>query len=1482
LILYGLLHLPIVQTWLTQRFTNYFSSKLHTKIEIKGVDITFFKNVILEGFYMEDLHKDTLLYSKKIKFSISDFVLNKSKFDLNYCELENSDLHLKKYKGEEQLNLQFILNALKSNNPKDTSKSGLLMNCKQLKLNNVNFSLIDENDTTRRNGINFNNLHISNIYGDLYNIMIQGDSIKSNLKGLSFVDKSGFILNELSADIKYSSNSISFKSLRIKTPNSNIYGEYSMMYDSLACFDDFENKINLKSKFEKSLISFQDIKYFVPEFNQLKTYIIISGDIRGNISKLRCKQLDISLGDVTHFKGNINIDGLPDINETFIDLSLDEFKTNKRDVEKIELPPFDNKHYIELPENLSELGTIKLNGKFTGFVNDFVAFGNLQTNIGNISTDINLKFNKQTQTTSYSGKLATTNFNIGKILKQEPLLGFISCNASVKGNTIQIPDNYTAAGEENILLLLNHYFKKFNADLDGNISDIDINGYNYKNIILDGHVANRQFKGNLKINDENVGLDFVGTVDFSKELPIFDFYSNLSNAHLSRLNLIKRDVSSSLSSNMSVHFSGNKLDNINGDIILNKTRYSEKSDTLKIDSLNLSASDSSEIKTLDLTSDILDANFKGRYKFNQLFHALKELVGNFIPEYKDTGESKVLMVQAFDFSLYFRNANEATKIFLPQLKVAPNTIFNGSFNSYDSKLLLTGVSPEIRLDKFAVKDFEINTSTDKNFITSDANCYKLFLSDSLWINDVQLSSQIKHDSIFFQAQLQNIKNSPNHARLNGLLAFTKGNDILLRILPSEIVVENKPWEINSKNLVDIDTTSYTVNNFELTSGEQKIKINGKLSDNSSDKMNLSLSNVNLNNFEQLLKPINISATGVISGDADLSGPLTRLHINSSIGIDKLNINGDSLGNATIATTWDDATQVAGVIANVVNGNAKTIDIHGNFYAAKNTDRLDFDVNIDKINADIFNKFLESFVAMDKNSKGRLSANIKLRGNPDEPIITGKLKFQSVGFVIKYLNTHYTFSHDIDVDEKAISFENLELIDDKGNKAIGKGSIYHNKFKDIRFDMSFFLKKFQMLNTNINQNNLFYGSAYATGTVAVTGPIDNINLNVGVKSEKGTKINIPMNANNDVSDNDFVTFVSQNSAGIEQHKYEANLSGITMNFDFEVTPEAEVQIIFDERVGDKIRGTGSGNIKMEITPFGDFNMYGNYTIEKGDYLFTFRDITNKKFIIDNGGTIHWDGPALDADINLSAIYTVQTSLSGLVQPISSQDSLSLKEVQKVECKLTMSGKLLSPNIKFDISFPDLTDNNLLDEVNRVLNNNDAERSKQAFALIALGYFLPSGNNNVPLDLGTAYNNLSQMLSSQLSILTGQISKDFNLGVNYHPAGTLSKEEMDVLIATRLFNDRLSINGSFGYATNQTASNVVGDVIVDYKLSKSGNFHLKAFNKTNSNAILNESLYTQGAGFLWRKDFDHFGDLFKPNPENKKKKDESQQKPDSQQK
>jgi len=1476
-----LIQVPWVQTRLTKGAMSYFSNKLHTKITIKGVNVVFFKKFVFEGFYMEDLHHDTLLYAGKLKISVLDYILKKSKFDLRSCELDDCDLHLRKYKGEKDLNLQFILDSFKSTESNDTTKkAGLKLTCKQLVLNNIDFTLIDENDTIKEHGILFNHLHVRNIKGELSNVKIDGDSVKTHIQGLSFVDRSGFVLNELTSDVTFAPTNFCFKSLTLKTPNTSIKGEYNMYYDSLDCVNDYLNKVYIKSKFEKSIVSFKDIAFFEHPLYGMKTTFSLSGEIKGTISKLRCKNLDIGFGNVTRFRGNANLDGLPDINNTFIDLSLEGLQTDKRDLEKIELPPFDNKHFLQLPENLKDLGIINLSGKFTGFVADFVAYGNLKTALGNISSDINVKYYKPNQTTTYSGKIATQNFNLGRIIQQEPLLGMISFNAKVNGTAFPQDEKVINKKEDNIIFILSRYFKKFNADLEANIDNMDLNGYNYKNITLNGHASNRQFHGDLDIKDENINMSFNGVVDFSKDLPVFDFNATVSNARLARLKLIKRNESSSLTSNMFMHFTGNKLDNVYGTISLNHTSYIEKKDTIILNKLEINAFGDSLIKTLDLKSDIVDANIKGEYKFKNLLPVLKDVLGNFIPEYKDKTNSK-MEEQKFDFTINIKNANELTKIFIPQLQVAPYTSFNGSFNSNDSKLWLTGTSPHIKFNKMTLKDFEINAASDTRTITADMNCYKFFITDSLWINDVQLSTQLHSDSVFFQAQLQNVKNSPNHAKLNGYVSLNDTDIAFIKILPSEIVINNKAWEINSNNLIDIDTNYLIITNFALTSGNQKININGKISENPLDKMNINFTKVNFNNFDQLLKTIGLKVEGIINGDVNLTGPATHLHVGSNLLIDGLKVNDDSLGFADISTTWDDQNKVVGVVANVANGNVKTIDIHGNFYPARDNDNFDFEINLDQINANLLNQFIQDVLIIDKGSKSKISGKVYLKGASDNPQLTGKLHLKDIGFVINFLNTHYTFTTDADVTNQGFVFSDLLLLDDKGNKATASGSINHKNFKNWGLNLSLNLKKFQMLNTTEKLNDLFYGTAYATGTVALNGPVENLVLKVAVKSERGTQISIPMKNATDVGESDFITYIGKNSSIVQaQKKFEANFGGLQMNFDLEVTPDAELQIIFDETVGDKIKGNGNGNLKMDINTNGTFNMYGGYTIEKGNYLFTFQNITNKPLTLQRGGTISWNGRPLEAEMDINAIYSVQAKIGDLVgtQGVASSDSLGLKQTRLVNVLLKMKGKLNAPIITFEILFPDLTDDALITEEEKALNN-EAEVNKQVFALLTLGNFLPA--NSVigqGIDVGnSAASNLSQLLSSQMSNLTSQLIKNVNLGVHYQPASALTKQETDLLISTQLFNDRLSVDGNFGYASNANTSNIVGDFNLNYWITKDGKLQLKVFNKTNSNMLVSEgSIYTQGVGLVYRKEFDNWKEWFQIHKPEPKKHEDTQEK------
>jgi hypothetical protein len=166
--------------------------------------------------------------------------------------------------------------------------------------------------------------------------------------------------------------------------------------------------------------------------------------------------------------------------------------------------------------------------------------------------------------------------------------------------------------------------------------------------------------------------------------------------------------------------------------------------------------------------------------------------------------------------------------------------------------------------------------------------------------------------------------------------------------------------------------------------------------------------------------------------------------------------------------------------------------------------------------------------------------------------------------------------------------------------------------------------------------------------------------------------------------------------------------------------------------------------------------------------------------------------------------------------------------------------------------------------------DQERNRQAFALLVLRQFVSPPN--IVKSTNSSTNNLfvensTELLSSQISNWLSQISDDFNLGFNYRSGDQISNEEVALALSTQLFDNRMQLSGNFGLsrgnASNQQPSNYIGDVKVEYRLTKEGRLKLVAYNESNNyrNVTTQQSPYTQGVGIIYQEDFDRFMDLFK---------------------
>ncbi|MEZ5072345.1 MAG: translocation/assembly module TamB domain-containing protein, partial [Bacteroidales bacterium] len=355
----------------------------------------------------------------------------------------------------------------------------------------------------------------------------------------------------------------------------------------------------------------------------------------------------------------------------------------------------------------------------------------------------------------------------------------------------------------------------------------------------------------------------------------------------------------------------------------------------------------------------------------------------------------------------------------------------------------------------------------------------------------------------------------------------------------------------------------------------------------------------------------------------------------------------------------------------------------------------------------------------------------------------------------------------------------------------------------------------------------------------------------------------------------------------------NLGGLSLNLDVAVTPDASVQLIFDPNVGDIIETSGKGNLLMQLDKSNGFRMWGDVELQTGDYLFTLQNVINKRFAIEPGGRISFNGDPVNASIDLNAIYTTRCAPFNL-WPGDPSDELArdLNKRIPVECHLNLQGELQSPTIAPGIEMPTANP-----EIRALLENStgtEEDRMKQFLSVLVINNFY-SVTGLATQSVGTGSGNLagvtaSELLSNQLSNWLSQISDDFDIGINYRPGDQVSSDEVELALSTQLLNDRILISGNLdvgGQETNPSTGTeanpyVVGDIDVEFKVTE--NVSVVAFNRARDEFWMDAANYKQGVGISFREDFDDVNTLLNRYKEGltnrkKRKKKEPESDPDS---
>lgn len=1451
LLFYGVLRSSRVQTYLAGRLTHYLSGELNAYVLVKGVDISWFLDLELEGLYISDQRHDTLLYAKNISFDLNKLQYRKRIISFNTIMLEDATIRLHRCQSDSLFNISFLLDYLSSTDttPAPPGKKWKAT-IKGIEIRNSRFSLEDDHELPLHGQVDYSHLSLNALNLSLNRFTYLDDTITARINQLSFDERSGFTLKKLQTNILLTPHELSFKDLIIRTDRSNIETDLSFSYKDLSAFNDFVNQVTLKAYLLPSDLETKDLSYFIPGIEKMNNHVVVNCEAEGKINNLKVKDLQLDYGTFTSFRGNVKLSGLPLVDETFIQLTINSFHTNHYDLNTFQLPDGTS---LAIPDELTEMGNINIHGRFTGFYNDFVSYAQFNTDIGSVFTDISLKSNTLSGKMEYSGKISTHEFNLGLLLQQQEYFGKVNLKADITGSGITLDE-----------LLLN---------LDGVVDSLYFKGNTFKELRISGGIFDKRFNGNLQVTDQRLGLDFDGYVDFKKLHPVFDFVTRISSAGLNHLNLVKSDSVMTVSTILKAHIEGLEPDSIQGSIsldstlfIMNRSRYFMK----KLD-LSVTPEPAGGTKTIKLTSDFINATLSGSYTYDQLVPSFKQFLGRFLPSLVGQAVAPVNEKQPqFVVDILIKDFMPFTSMFIPSLSLNNNTFINGTYHPAENIFSLKAGSSLIGLMGTNWQNVYIEGSSTPTELWLKSGCEHLDVAENIGLDSLFFRAQIQNDTIGFGLGWTNEnKKLRNSGDLKGYLSFTDQSTFKLHINPSKTIINDSLWVIPANNVIEVDTQSIRINNLCFNSGDEKINLNGVISKDPLDKLTINLDRFDISNFDFLTLDQDVDFDGFISGKLELLDLLNAPKLLSDITINDFAFNKDKLGNAKITSRWDPSLQALFAKADVIYkgniGENTPISIQGYYYPRKTENSLDFTIDIEDFKLKTISNFLSSFSS---KFTGFASGNLTLKGNLKKPDLEGLVKVQRGVIRIDYLRTEYSFSHDIELGKNFIGFNDVTVYDSLGNKGILNGTIKHDYFTNFRLDLTLKAKDLLAMNTRSVDNDLFYGKAVGTGTVKIHGPIENLVIDVIANTEKGTQVFLPINTTMDISDNEFITFTKTVQDTTHQPAAMAtDFTGVTVNLDLDATPDGTIRINMPSDMGN-IKASGKGKLKMDVDTRGQFNIYGDYQITEGSFLFTLQNVVNRLFQIQPGGKIIFSGDPYATKINIRAIYKLDVPLTGL--RLSPEQLASISKKIPINCIIDLTGNLFNPDLVFKISTQekDATINQIL--FTQLDTNNQQQMSEQMIFLLVLKQFKPIERSN-PLDLNASMGSSSwDILSSQLNSWLSQISKDFDIGVNYKPGDRLTNDELTVALSTQLFDERVSIDGNFGYnsgsknpsTTSQNASNLVGDVKVEVKLTNDGRFKVKAFNKSNNVSLFeNTAPYTQGVGVFFRKEFDNFGELFK---------------------
>lgn len=1487
--------------WNYQFLIDYFSSPSASTKQAGGTNLNIkkleFKNI---AFTKRDawLGQDMNVVFSSLDLDARNIDFSGKQIDIASLVINDPYIHIAEYDELKPANAADDTNH--DNKPPSIDSllkwnaAGWIVKANKLEIKNGTFKT-DKDTLPAANFFDGRHILFTSINTQLSDISWEKDTITAHLD-LRSKERSGFEVKDMHANVKITPQEMAFNNLNIQTNNSVIRDFYRMSFEDFSDINDYIHSVRMQANFDDSQIDSDDIAFFAPALKSWKKNITLKGSARGTVDDLFGKNLLIQAGHNTLLNGDISLTGLPDINQTFIDFKANDFRTTYADAVAF-VPAIGN---ITSP-NLRQLQYLRFTGSFTGFVRDFVTFGTLQTNLGTVKSDLNMKL-PAGQPTLYSGSISTDYFRLGDFIN-DPKIGIVSLSGSLKGKGFDA--------------------KNRQADLDGKINFIDFNGYRYNNITLKGILDKKKFDGIASINDPEAELTLNGIIDFNDSIPAFNFLANVKKANLKNIKLTTDDIA--FNGKFNLNFKGDNIDNFLGYANITDASLTRNGNPLPFDSLIVSSSYADNVKTLTAVSNEFQAKLTGNFTIRDLPDAFKLFLNKYYPSYIKPPK-KLPENESLTFDITTMYVDDYIQLIDSSLSGFNNSHITGRLNTINNELTLNADIPQFKYKQYNFDDVKLAAKGNRDSLALSGSATNINVSDSLNVPLAVFSVKARNDSSTVRINT-GASQAIYQASINAeVLTFSNG--VKIEFNPSSFVINGKTWTIDEKGELEFRTRVPVTGQLVLRESNQEVYIRSKPSETGDwNDMAVELKKVNIGDFAPFFLPKN-RLEGLISGNILVEDPTDNLFVSSNnIQAEGIRLDNDSIGDVRASITYDAKTgqlKGNGNTIDSVNNLAFDLDLYMKKEQAKN--------NLIAIKANNFKiKILERFLgSLFSDMQGYVTGNFDIRGEFDKLQITGKGRLKEAGLKVNFTQCFYKIQ-DTDIELKAneINLDGIVLTDPvTGNPIYLTGSILHTHFRDMFFDVVVSTRKPKttgannnrpvlVLNTSYNDNKQFYGRVKGTGSFSLSGAESDLYMKIDAMASTAYADTITILSQTG-RETGIADFLVERKYGREMaEELTQSESNITYDVDVTANPMLTVRVILDQLTGDEIKGRGAGTLNIHAGTSEKLSMRGKVDIEEGDYLFTFQSFFKKPFELVKGSNsyISWSGDPDAATINFEAKYTADNvSFSPLVNNTLSVDPAFAKLRDDVYVIVNLTGELFKPDFKFKLDFPANSkvnsDFSIMSHIQQ-LENNENEINRQVTYLIVFNSFAPVETQTSQTN-GSLSNAFNELTYSTISSLSGLFFNEINKKLNSELSKILKTDNISINFSGSVYNRNLLDQQSNGFNINASNFNVnvpismfkdrfivtlgssldvplqstiqqnvqfLPDVTAEWLINQTGTIRASFFYRQNLDYLTTSATgpprtKRSGASIAYRKEFDHVGDLFRSNKKRSKRNQQPQ--------